>query len=74
MKALSRAFEVVGSQVRLAELLGVTPAAVSQWLSGLRPVPIKRCPEIEKATGGMVRCEDLRPDVDWSVLRGREVA
>ena len=25
---------------------------------------------IESATGGAVRCEDLRPDVDWAVLPG----
>lgn len=25
---------------------------------------------IEKASHGSVRCEDLRPDVDWSYLRG----
>ena len=32
-------------------------------------VPAEHCPAIERATGGKVRCEDLRPDVDWSVLR-----
>ncbi len=30
----------------------------------------ERCIEIEKAAGGAVRCEDLRPDVDWAYLRG----
>lgn len=25
---------------------------------------------IERETGGVVRCEDLRPDVDWAYLRG----
>ena len=34
-----------------------------------RPIPAERCPEIEKATGGAVRCEELRPDVDWAYLR-----
>lgn len=34
----------------------------------------KRCGEslcinIERETGGAVRCEDLRPDVDWAWLR-----
>lgn len=28
------------------------------------------CINIEKASGGMVRCEALRPDVDWEYLRG----
>lgn len=25
---------------------------------------------IDRETGGMVRCEELRPDVDWAYLRG----
>lgn len=25
---------------------------------------------IERESGGAVRCEDLRPDVDWAYLRG----
>jgi DNA-binding transcriptional regulator YdaS (Cro superfamily) len=29
-----------------------------------------RKPEKEAATHGQVRCEDLRPDVNWGVLRG----
>jgi len=32
-------------------------------------VPADYCPTIERVTGGAVRCEDLRPDVEWSVLR-----
>lgn len=49
--------------------LGVTPQVISHWTSGKRQVPAERCPQIEAATGGLVRCEDLRPDVQWSVLR-----
>ncbi|MDT4679101.1 transcriptional regulator, partial [Escherichia coli] len=30
----------------------------------------ERCPAIEKATGGAVTCEELRPDIDWAYLRG----
>jgi DNA-binding transcriptional regulator YdaS (Cro superfamily) len=26
--------------------------------------------EIEKATNGLVTCEELRPDVDWAYVRG----
>lgn len=32
-------------------------------------VPAEHCPAIERATGGKVRCEELRPDVAWEVLR-----
>lgn len=56
----------------LASAIGVTPAFISQLANGHRPVPAERCPAIERATHGVVRCEDLRPDVDWSVLRGTD--
>ncbi len=62
------------SQAELAKRLGVTPGAVSQWVKGLSAVSAERCPAIEAATGGLVRCEDLRPDVAWSVLRGTGAA
>ncbi len=62
------------SQAELAKVLGVTPGAVNQWVNGLNAVAAERCPAIERATGGLVRCEDLRPDVQWSVLRGTKLA
>ena len=52
---------------RLARELGLRPQAVSNWRS--RGVPAEYCPANERATQGRVRCEDVRPDVDWSVLR-----
>lgn len=57
-------------QKDLAKAIGAHPVLVSQWASGTRRVPAERCPAIERATGGAVRCEDLRPDVDWAYLRG----
>lgn len=67
--AIERAAAAVGGKRVLATALGVTPGVVSQWLSGLRPVPSDRCPDIERETRGAVRCEELRPDVAWGVLR-----
>lgn len=32
------------------------------------------CINIERETGGQVRCESLRPDVDWGYLRGTKKA
>lgn len=32
----------------------------------------KICIAIERESDGAVRCEDLRPDVDWAYLRGTE--
>lgn len=71
-KHVMRACGIVGSQVKLATILKVTRAAVGQWANGDRPVPVGRCPTIEMATNGRVRCEQLRPDVAWSVLLRRQ--
>lgn len=67
MKAIQKACEVVGSQKSLADILEVTPATISQWVSCHRPIPIERCPAIEKATDGQVSRRDLRPD-DWWLI------
>lgn len=69
MHVIDKAAEIVGSQRALADLLGVTKGAVNQWKDVDRKVPAEHCPLIERATAGVVRCEDLRPDVAWDVLR-----
>lgn len=66
----ARAIQAAGSQTELARRIGVTKQFVSHWATGRRAVPAEYCPAIERATGGAVRCEDLRPDIDWAVLRG----
>ena len=58
-----------GAAIRLCEAVGAFTSDMSDWTSGKRRVPAERCPQIEAATNGLVRCEDLRPDVQWSVLR-----
>lgn len=67
MNFIKLACEASGSQAALARRLGVTPAAVAQWLKGLRPVPPKQCVTIERATAGRVTRRDLRPD-DWHLI------
>lgn len=70
--AIAEACEVVGGQSELARLLELTPSAINQWCKGIREVPAERCPQIEdltRARGKTVRCEVLRPDVRWDVLR-----
>lgn len=52
---------IEGGQAQLARELGITAQAVSQWISGTRPVPAKHCRAIEAATG--VSVHELRPDV-----------
>lgn len=66
---LQRACDFVGGQAALARLLDVKPPTVNQWIKSGRPVPAERCPQIERATGRRVTCEELRPDVDWAYLR-----
>lgn len=53
----------------IAAALDVAPQQIYQWASGSRGIPAEHCPAIERATNGAVRCEDLRPDVDWAYLR-----
>lgn len=66
---VDRAVEIVGTQVLLAAALGVSKSAVGQWKEEGRRVPAEHCPVIERLTAGAVRCEELRPDIEWSVLR-----
>ncbi len=71
------ACKTVGGGGVLASKIGVSASAITQWQLDegdrfFRKVPAERCPQIEHATGGLVRCEDLRPDVQWSVLRNTQ--
>ncbi len=63
---IDAAARVLGSQSALAAVLGVTKGAVSQWKDAERQVPFEHCPAIERATGGLVTCEELRPHDRWS--------
>lgn len=66
---VDRAVEIVGTQALLAAALGVSKSAVGQWKEEGRRVPAEHCPVIERLTAGAVRCEELRPDIEWHVLR-----
>lgn len=61
------------TQMEFARLLGVSQGTVGYWLHN-KPPTTERAIQIEKVTGGKVRCEDLRPDVDWAYLRGTDSA
>jgi DNA-binding transcriptional regulator YdaS (Cro superfamily) len=60
-----------GASARLARAIGVSSVTVSHWVSGHKQVPAERCLAVEAATSGTVRCEELRPDIQWGVLRER---
>lgn len=68
MEQINKAIEAAGGTSALAKDIGASPQQVSNWRT--RGVPVEFCPSIERATAGAVRCEDLRPDVDWEYLRG----
>ncbi len=68
-EAFEQALAQIGSMQLLADHLGITKGAVSQWKLEGRRIPAEHCPSIERLTNGAVRCEDLRPDVDWAYLR-----
>lgn len=57
MSPLEKAKKSLGRSKKLAELIGVTPQAVSQW----KTVPAGRVIAVEKATG--ISRSDLRPDL-----------
>lgn len=66
--SINVAIKIVGSQKDLADAIGVSAKTVWAWINR-KSIPAEHCPAIERATNGAVRCEDLRPDVDWAYLR-----
>jgi DNA-binding transcriptional regulator YdaS (Cro superfamily) len=77
IESLKQAIQIVGGQTAMARVLSrdgrpMVQANVWKWLNSPNPdlmPPAEYCPAIERATNGAVKCEDLRPDVEWSVLR-----
>ena len=77
MSAVERVIEAVGGMSELARLLTVaskkevSTQRVFNWKTNDR-IPSDFCPDIEKLTG--IPCEELRPDVAWSILREQAAA
>ena len=67
--AIRLAVQIHGGEAQLAHALGISRQAVHGWVHGDRRIPAERCPQIERLTAGLVRAEELRPDVEWDVLR-----
>lgn len=68
--AAERAIDLLGGPAQAARILNVKDhryQTVQSWLKNR--IPAEYCPLIEQATGGAIRCEELRPDVAWGVLR-----
>lgn len=69
MTPVDRAIDAAGSVSNLAAMIGIRQQAVSNWRSRGSKIPAEYCPVIERELG--IRCEELRPDVAWEVLRCR---
>ncbi|WP_150590662.1 helix-turn-helix domain-containing protein [Pandoraea eparura] len=72
--ALAKAVEIVGGQSALALALRewhptIQQPHVAKWLKSPNGCPADYCPDIERLTKGQVTCEQLRPRVNWAVLR-----
>jgi DNA-binding transcriptional regulator YdaS (Cro superfamily) len=63
--ALLRAVSICGGQRALAQMIGgsVRQAHIWQWLNITKEIPAHRAIDIERATGGVVKRGDLRPDL-----------
>ncbi|GAA5786427.1 hypothetical protein GCM10007860_09980 [Chitiniphilus shinanonensis] len=59
-----------GAAKALADAVGTSPEYLWHLASGRKKCPdVTLCIAIERATDGLVRCEDVRPGVDWLYLR-----
>lgn len=54
----------ISSQTELASALKCSQVTVSHWCNKVKPVPVDRCSQIERATRKKVMRWDLRP-ADW---------
>jgi hypothetical protein len=63
--ALKGAIDLVGGAKELALQIGIHPNKLSVWLYGDQKIPAHHVPKIVQATQGVVKAEELRPDVFW---------
>ncbi|AUK49435.1 helix-turn-helix domain-containing protein [Pasteurella multocida] len=69
MSGIKRVIKICGNQKSLASICGVSQQAVNKWAKGGK-MDVKYIPAIIKATNGKVTAEEIRPDVDWAVIKG----
>lgn len=74
MDGISKAIYCLGSQAKLAQAIGTTQTAISQFASGSKRPSAETAIRVEMATRGMVRAEEIRPDIPWHVIRGKRKA
>lgn len=57
------------AQRAFAERCGTSVGYLRKAISVGQPIRESLCINIERESAAKVRCEDLRPDVDWAYLR-----
>lgn len=57
-------------QKSYASRSGTTLGYLRKALSTSQQIGERICIGLERESGGLVTCEELRPDVDWGYLRG----
>ena len=55
-----------GGKAAFARKIGAHTPDLSDWIAGVRPIPVRYCAAIEQASSGEVTRKDCRP-VDWHV-------
>lgn len=60
MEQLEDVIKDMGGPTEFGRLLDVSPQVVNNWLA--RRVPIERCADIERVTGGRIKRVDLYPE------------
>lgn len=70
IEIIKLAIEGAGGTANVARELKCSTQAVYFWQTGKRTLPAEHCPALERMNEGRIRCEQLRPDVDWTYLRG----
>ncbi|MBR8188588.1 helix-turn-helix domain-containing protein [Burkholderia vietnamiensis] len=65
---LRAAVKLAGGASAIAEHLGLSRGAIYDFIRRGNFSP-EHCPEIEKFSGGKVKCEILNTTVDWAYLR-----
>jgi DNA-binding transcriptional regulator YdaS (Cro superfamily) len=60
---LHKAIEIVGTQQKLAEKIGLSQQGISYLMNAADKVSAEIAIEVEKATDGVVSRHDLRPDI-----------
>jgi DNA-binding transcriptional regulator YdaS (Cro superfamily) len=61
MVRMEKVINYFGTQKKLADILGVTQMAISQWKK--RGIPIKRCVQIEQLSNGKIKREEIWADI-----------